>query len=37
MTNNKTLRKAGTRVLRFWEHEFRGNADRCIAKIANLR
>jgi DNA mismatch endonuclease (patch repair protein) len=37
LANNKKLRRTGTCVLRFWEHELRGNTDRCVAKIAKLR
>lgn len=33
LLNTKELRTLGWRVLRFWEHEIRENAEKCVAKV----
>lgn len=33
IATTKVLRKDGWQVLRFWEHELRGDLDRCISKV----
>jgi len=37
LTNAKVLRKAGIRVLRFWEHELRESLGKCLGRIRLIR
>lgn len=34
--NNKRLKKAGWRVLRFWQHQITGDLPKCIQKIKEI-
>jgi DNA mismatch endonuclease (patch repair protein) len=33
---NKTLRKQGWKVLRFWEHQIKKDSDKCVNKIISV-